>query len=73
MNLQEFLALEIGDKIENAMTSGEGTVTAVAPFGSDRLVSVEWGPTGIKFSYSVHSTAWFHWSRAAKPSEEPTS
>lgn len=68
MNLAEFNALKIGDKVENAMTNGEGIVSAVHE-ARGRIVAgtvtVKWGPNGgvIEFSYTAHSTAWFHWNK----------
>lgn len=63
MNLQEFAALKVGDKIENhAFGIHAGEVTAV----TDRGVRVKWGgpgTTAIDFFYSVQGTAWFHWSK----------
>lgn len=68
MNHKEFTALKVGDKIENAMTHGEGVVSVVTELRSDRAVSVKWGAShpphgGIEFSYSTHSTAWMHWNK----------
>lgn len=66
MDLAEFNALGVGDKIENAMTNGRGTVSKVVDHGrpGGRIVSVKWGPGGgiIEFSYHTFSTAWCHWS-----------
>lgn len=65
MNLQQFNALETGDKIINAMTNGEGTVTAVAELRHrQRIVKVKWGdgPGSVEFTYATHSTAWMHWT-----------
>lgn len=68
MNLQEFSALKVGDQVENPMTNGKGTISAVRPSWVDRSVSVKWGPVasmlvGPEFSYGVHSTAWMHWNK----------
>lgn len=71
MNLREFSALEIGDQIENAMTNGNGTVSAVRVSRADRSVSVKWGPSGIEFSYGVHSTAWMHWNKVDNSLTKP--
>lgn len=64
MNLQEFAALKTGDKIENAMSVSQGEVTEVTQAG----VRVRWGVAAqlgadVTFTYSVQSTAWFHWSK----------
>lgn len=66
MNLREFNALKVGDKIENVMTHGEGTVSTVVDQPRTRIVSVKWslGGNGIEYSYSTHSTAWMHWSNS---------
>lgn len=63
MNLAEFNTLAVGDEVENAMTNGKGAVSVVALPRSGRIVSVKWGPSGVEFSYPVHSTAWFHWNK----------
>jgi hypothetical protein len=65
MNLQEFAALKAGDKIENHMSQSHGVVTDVTPLG----VRIRWDAAGqaaqgaIGFTYTVQSTAWFHWSK----------
>lgn len=64
MNLQEFSALKVGDKIENPSTGagGEGEVTEVTSNG----VRVVWGrrhERETKFFYSVVSTAWMNWNK----------
>lgn len=71
MNLQEFAALKVGDKIENAMTSSQGVVTETTSNG----VRVTWGPLAafVAFSgflYPAHSTAWMHWSRVIEAIED---
>lgn len=62
MNLSEFNALVVGDKVENAMTRGEGTISGIRETRTGHIVSVKWGGT-IEFSYPVHSTAWYHWNK----------
>lgn len=64
MNVQEFAALKVGDRIEcpmNNMSAGE--ITAVEKMG----VRVRWGMVATAnaptFFYSVQGTAWFHWSK----------
>lgn len=61
MNLAEFSALKVGDKINNAMSNSEGTVTKLLPSG----IELRWGEAAapVVFTYTVNSTAWFHWSR----------
>lgn len=59
MNLKEFAALKVGDKIENPTTGGMGTVSAVADAG----VKVQWGVSALEFFYSVNTTAWMHWRK----------
>lgn len=77
MNLREFNALKVGDEVENAMTNGAGTVSAVYEPRSGRVVSVKWGGrpqrlnSGVEFSYSVQSTAWMHWNKVVEPSGVP--
>lgn len=63
MNLQEFAALKVGDKIENHYAHSQGEVTEVNAHG----VRVRWGlpiSGSITFGYTVQSTAWFHWDLA---------
>lgn len=64
MNLQQFAALKVGDRISNDMTSGEGVVTKADVIG----IKVAWGPNpntagAVEWSYTPQSTAWFHWSK----------
>lgn len=66
MNLQEFAALKVGDKIENHMSHSSGVVTEVSKTG----VHVRWGVQAgniVTFHYSVHGTVWFHWSLVEPP------
>lgn len=62
MNIKEFAALKVGDKIENpAMGLGRGEVIECTSSG----VHVVWGPRHdreTKFFYSVVGTAWTQWS-----------
>ncbi len=64
MNLQEFAALKVGDKVENAMLGSHGEVTQVAAQG----VRVVWGGAepiaANQFLYTVQSTAWMHWGKS---------
>lgn len=63
MNLKEFAALAVGDKIENPATgSGSGEVVEATDSG----VRVVWGQRGEhehKFFYSVVGTAWMNWNK----------
>lgn len=69
MNLKEFAALKIGDKVANAMSQSTGEVTEV----TDQGVRVRWdhnraGPGSesrqpVTFLYVVNGTSWFHWSK----------
>lgn len=62
MNLHEFSALKVGDKIENASTGNTGEVTETTSSG----VRVVWGPRHeheTRFFYSVQTTAWMSWAR----------
>ncbi len=64
MNLQEFAALKVGDKIENAFFGSTGEVAEVNAQG----VRLRWdGGTGVTFTYTPMMTAWMHWSKV-----EPT-
>jgi hypothetical protein len=62
MNLKEFAALKVGNKIENPAASGTGygEITETTPSG----VRVAWGPRHSRetqFFYSVVGTAWMNW------------
>lgn len=64
MNLKEFFALKVGDKIENRATGGVGygEITECTSSG----VRVVWGKRfdkETKFFYSVVGTAWMNWSK----------
>lgn len=65
MNLKEFAALKLGDKIENQSGSGGiGEVVAV----SDTGVHVVWGKRHDRethFFYSVVGTSWMPWNKVA--------
>ncbi len=64
MNLQEFGALKVGDKIENNATGGVGHGEIVECTSSG--VRVVWGKRHEKettFFYSVVGTAWMNWSK----------
>ena len=66
MNLQEFAALKVGDKIENHAVGGTGygEIIECTPSG----VRVVWGQRHdreTKFFYSVIGTAWMNWSKAS--------
>lgn len=61
MNLQEFAALKVGDKIQNlALGSHIGVVSEV----TDRGVKVKWPPSSQEHFFSAAGTAWFQWSKA---------
>lgn len=66
MNLKEFAALKIGDKIENLMADSKGEVVEVDASG----VRVCWGwktdAPGATRHYSVNTTIWMHWSYAPR-------
>jgi len=63
MNIEEFAALKVGNKITNPMNQGAtGEVVSVEAGG----VRVVWGPRHdheTRFYYSVNTTAWMHWSK----------
>lgn len=59
MNLNEFAALKVGDKVENAFTHSVGEVTDAM----DQGVRVRWSESSQPFFYSVAGTSWFHWSK----------
>lgn len=61
MNLQEFAALKVGDKIMNPMNGSTGEVSKVSPSG----VYVVWGARHADerpFFYPAQSTAWMNWT-----------
>jgi hypothetical protein len=65
MNIKEFAALKVGDKIENHAAGGvghTGEVVETTPSG----VRVVWGPHNAhetRFFYSVVGTAWMNWNK----------
>ena len=63
MNIKEFGALKVGDKIENpAMGASQGEIIECTSSG----VRVVWGPRHeheTKFFYSVVGTSWMQWSK----------
>lgn len=59
MNMQEFAALKVGDKIKNPMNGSAGVVSGVTDSG----IRVQWGASAVEFYYSANSTAWMHWSK----------
>lgn len=64
MNLQEFAALCVGDKIENLSLGNSGTGEVVE--ATEKGVRVVWGPRNdreTRFFYGAMGTAWFSWSK----------
>lgn len=64
MNIKEFGALKVGDKIDNLVSAGlnRGEVIECTSSG----VRVVWGPRHhreMKFFYSVVGTSWMQWSK----------
>lgn len=62
MNLTEFSALQVGDKIRNPMHDGRVSGEVVEKLASG--VRVVWGQRHAKetrFYYSVVTTAWMSW------------
>lgn len=67
MNIKEFAALKVGDKIALHLHDSEGEVVEVSAMG----VRVVWGRRHAgetSFFYSVNSLAWTQWSKP-EPSE----
>lgn len=66
MNMQEFAALKVGDKVDNHMSQSQGVVAEITAAG----VRVRWGDgtpgSTISFMYSVNTTSWTHWSRVVE-------
>lgn len=68
MNLQEFAALKVGDKVANDMSHSHGEVVEVldggvrvAWHGADKPVS----PGNlVTWFYGVNSTTWMHWTKS---------
>ena len=63
MNLKEFGALKVGDKINNPAIGNENCGEIVECTASG--VRVVWGPRHdreTKFFYSVVGTSWMQWS-----------
>lgn len=66
MNINEFLALKVGDRISNPMSNTSGTVTALL---RDRRhqqegVAIQWDGTDPDTArqFTKHTTAWMHWT-----------
>lgn len=59
MNIQEFAALKVGDKVRNDMAHSDGEVVEIDKAG----VRVRWAPTAAPRHYSAQSTIWFHWRK----------
>lgn len=65
MNIREFAALKVGDKVEIPMNPGSiGEIVECTDSG----VRLVWGgrhavPSETRFFYSVNSTAWMHWTK----------
>ena len=64
MNIKEFAALKVGDKIEHHALGGtsRGEIVEVRDSG----VYVVWGPRQereTKFFYTVAGTSWMPWSK----------
>ena len=62
MNITEFAALKVGDRISNPFSEASGTVTAVFDTG----VSVLWDGSkpDLARHYAVNSTIWMHWTKS---------
>lgn len=69
MNIEEFAALKVGDKITNPMNPGAAGEVASVEAGGLRIVWGERGPNETRFYYSVNTTAWMHWSKDATGTE----
>jgi hypothetical protein len=64
MNIKEFSALKVGDKIENQLNVIPSTGEVIETTSSG--VRVVWGrrhDREMKFFYSVVGTAWTQWSK----------
>ena len=64
MNVQDFAALKVGDKIENHSHGGASVGEVVECL--DKGIRVVWGPrhaSETRFFYSVVGTAWFEWNK----------
>lgn len=64
MNLEQFSALKLGDKITNPMNDGDVRGEVVEKLKSG--VYVVWGERRVRetrFYYSVVSTAWMCWAK----------
>lgn len=72
MNLAEFAALRVGDKIDNHMSQSSGTVTETTKDG----VRVRWSRgeprpgNDVTFLYVVNSTSWMHWVKTEETASE---
>lgn len=70
MNIKEFAALKVGDKIEHLGNGGgQGEVVETTSNG----VQIVWGvrhDRETKFFYSVVGTAWMQWNKVVQ--EQPS-
>ena len=77
MNINEFLALKDGDRIEG-MTGTKGTVREITHDrrGIQDGVMLEWdGPAGATpqlWHFTKHMTAWMHWTKLPSPNDNKT-
>lgn len=75
MNLQEFAALKVGDRVKNNMSNGLGEVTDVDATG----LRIKWIGAGMQVAaanaptwhYAPMSTTYFHWSKVENESPNP--
>lgn len=74
MNITEFAALKVGDKVQNLALGGSGAGEVVETTESG--VRVVWGARHdreTRFFYSGVGTAWFHWSKVEpEPLDQPS-
>jgi hypothetical protein len=64
MNIKEFAALKVGDRIANPMAGTAGTVTDTDEGG----ITVRWDGTDNSLTryYGAVTTAWMHWAVSSK-------
>lgn len=60
MNLKEFAALKVGDKIDNLFAGSHGEVVEV----TSTTVLVRWHKGTAPRTYGANTTAWMHWDKA---------
>ena len=71
MTIEEFYALQVGDRIENHMSSSAGRVVSTTDVKGTRNVLLCWDGSLMSRTYSNVTTAWMHWTREDRAPSSP--